>query len=101
MTTNGALVPLSRPNGSQVVPPRPLPLLWGTVASFGFLLAGYMLMLLAPNIGLVLLSTFVRSIGQSELALLPPLPLPLPVQNVGLDCCGLGLLSWRLLARAS
>ena len=47
------------------MPPRPTPLLWGIVASFAFLLAGYLLMLLAPNIGLVLLSTFVRSIGEA------------------------------------
>ena len=51
------------PPHGQVVPPRPTPLLWGTVASFGFLLAGYALMLAAPNIAWVLVSTFVRSIG--------------------------------------
>lgn len=51
-----------------LVPPQPTPLLWGTVASFGFLLAGYLLMLIAPNISIVLVSTFVRSIGAASCA---------------------------------
>lgn len=64
-----------------VVPPRPRPLLWGCVASFFFLLAGYVLMLVAPNIAVILLSTFVRSIGSASLWIYSALLLQLRVPN--------------------
>ncbi len=49
---------------NAIVPPRPQALAWGVAASFGFLFCGFLMMLVAPNILLLLLSTFVRSIGK-------------------------------------
>lgn len=49
---------------NALIPPHPKPLAWGVAASFGFLFAGFLMMLAAPNILLLLFSTFVRSIGE-------------------------------------
>ncbi len=60
---------------NALVPLRPRPLAWGVAASFGFLVAGYLLMLLAADahrlllgphnagVALLFLATTVRSVG--------------------------------------
>ena len=48
---------------NALVPPRPRPLVWGVAASYCFLFAGFLLMVVSPGISLVLASTFVRAIG--------------------------------------
>ncbi len=48
---------------NAVVATRPLPLAWGVAASFGFVLLGFLLMLAARGIALLLLATFVREMG--------------------------------------
>ena len=53
---------------NAVVPPRPRPLLWGVVASYCAGFVGFLLMLLAPNIFLLLASTFVRATGAAAAA---------------------------------
>jgi hypothetical protein len=49
---------------NRVVAPRPAPLRWGVAASYSLFFLGLLVMGLSPNIALVLLSTFVRSMGE-------------------------------------
>ncbi len=49
---------------NAIVPPHPQALLWGNVASFGLVFLGLFIMLLSPSIALILLSTFIRSVGE-------------------------------------
>ncbi len=50
---------------NMFVPPRPRPLLWGNAAAFVLLGSGYLTMLFAPNVLVVLLSTFIRAAGSA------------------------------------
>ncbi|GAB4816866.1 hypothetical protein N2152v2_003912 [Parachlorella kessleri] len=66
---------------NALVPPRPAALAWGVAASFAFMFVGFVIMLVASNISLLLLSTFVRSIGSATLWLYSTLLLQLRVPN--------------------
>lgn len=48
--------------------PQPSSLRWGVAASYCLFFAGFLLMLLAPSIWLLLASTFVRSMGAARRA---------------------------------
>lgn len=48
---------------NRLVPPHAAALRWGVAASYCLFALGLLVMLLSPSIALVLLSTFVRSMG--------------------------------------
>ncbi|PRW58840.1 major facilitator superfamily MFS_1 [Chlorella sorokiniana] len=52
---------------NHLFPPYPASLRWGVAASYCLFFAGFALMLIAPNISLVLASTFVRAMGSAVL----------------------------------
>ncbi len=56
-------------------------LLRGVVGAYGLLFVGYLLMVLAPNIALVLLSTMVRSCGSAVVWVYSTLLLQIRVPN--------------------
>ena len=78
---------------NHFVPPRQAALRWGVAASYALFAAGFAIMLVAPHILLVLVSTFVRSMGGWWVNGWPPLLWPGWLLKSG-ECCS-RLKPWR------